>query len=399
MYASTTTIPREVLRARTAVAVVFGLNGLALSSWFARVPAARDALELSAGQLGLLLLTVSAGAVAALPVAGVVTHRLGASRTVAAVTVVASAGLALAGVGAGVFGSPLLVGVGLFALGYGSGTCEVAMNVQGAAVERRIGRTIMPRFHAAWSLGTVTGALVGAGCARADVPIGVHLAVAAVAMALGTLLAARWFLASTSDGVTEAPRPRVLDAWRDPRVLLIGLFVLVMGFTEGAANDWLALAFVDGHEVSEAAGAAAFGVFVVAMTVGRTTGTTALDRWGRVPVLFATMLVAAAGVVIAVFSSTAAVALGGVALWGLGASLGFPVGMSAAADDEAVAPARVSVVAVVGYTAFLAGPPLVGFLGDHVGILHALLVVPLLLLPALVLLPSVREPSAERRTT
>ncbi|SNT63300.1 Fucose permease [Asanoa hainanensis] len=391
MYA---TIPREVLRARTAVAVVFGLNGLALSSWLARVPAARDALELSAGQLGLLLLTVSAGAVAALPVAGVLTHRLGTARTVAAVTAVASAGLALVGIGAGVFGSPVLVGIGLFVVGYGSGTCEVAMNVQGAAVERRLGRTIMPRFHAAWSLGTVTGALVGAGCARLGVPIGVHLAVAAVAMGAGTVAAARWFLASTSDGESAKARPQLLAAWRDPRVLLIGLFVLVMGFTEGAANDWLALAFVDGHGVSEAAGAAAFGVFVVAMTVGRTVGTTALDAWGRVPVLFAAMLVAAAGTVVVVFAGSAAVALGGVALWGLGASLGFPVGMSAAADDEAGAPARVSVVAVLGYTAFLAGPPFVGFLGDHVGILRALLVVPLVLVPALALLPSVRKPTA-----
>ena len=77
----------------------------------------------------------------------------------------------------------------------------------------------------------------------------------------------------------------------------------------------------------------------------------------------------------------------GVVLWGLGASLGFPMGMSAAADNEALAPARVSVVAVIGYTAFLAGPPVVGLLGDHVGILRALLVVPLMLLPALALAP------------
>jgi MFS family permease len=383
--------PREVLRARTAVAVVFGLNGVALSSWFARVPAARDALDFGAGQLGLLLLALSAGAVLALPVAGVLTHRLGTARTVAVVTAVAGAGLALAGIGAGVFGSPVLVGLGLFALGYGSGTCEVAMNVEGAAVERRLRRTIMPRFHAAWSLGTVSGALIGAGCARLGVAIAPHLVVAGVAMAVGTVIASRSFLSSTSDERSSAARPRLLAAWREPRILLVGLLVLVMGFTEGTANDWLALAFVDGHEVSEAAGAAAFGVFVVAMTIGRTAGTTALDAWGRVPVLFATMLTAAAGTVIAVLADSAAVALAGVALWGLGASLGFPVGMSAAADDEDRAPARVSVVAVIGYTAFLAGPPLVGFLGDHVGILRALLVVPLVLLPALALLPSVRE--------
>jgi MFS family permease len=183
----------------------------------------------------------------------------------------------------------------------------------------------------------------------------------------------------------------VLAAWREPRTLLVGLLVLVMGFTEGTANDWLAVAFVDGHGVGEAAGAAAFGVFVVAMTLGRTVGTAALDAWGRVPVLFGTIVLAAAGAVLAVLAGSWLLALGGVALWGLGASLGFPVGMSAAADDEHLAPARVSVVAVIGYTAFLAGPPLVGLLGDRVGVLPALLVVPVVLIPALALVPATRE--------
>ena len=183
----------------------------------------------------------------------------------------------------------------------------------------------------------------------------------------------------------------MLAAWREPRTLLIGLLVLVMGFTEGTANDWLAVAFVDGHGVGEAAGAAAFGVFVVAMTLGRTVGTVALDAWGRVPVLFATTVLAAAGTTIAVLAGSWVLALGGVALWGLGASLGFPVGMSAAADDEHLAPARVSVVAVIGYTAFLAGPPLVGLLGDRVGALRGLLVVPVVLIPALALVPATRE--------
>ncbi|RQW86067.1 MFS transporter, partial [Micromonospora globispora] len=86
-------------------------------------------------------------------------------------------------------------------------------------------------------------------------------------------------------------------------------------------------------------------------------------------------------------------AIVGVALWGLGASLGFPVGMSAAADDEDRAPARVSVVAVIGYTAFRGGPPLLGLLGDHVGTLRALLVVPVLLLPTLALVPTLRPPA------
>ncbi|GAB3981626.1 MFS transporter [Plantactinospora veratri] len=394
-------VPRQVVTARTAVAVVFGLNGLAVASWFARVPAARDALGLTPGRLGLLLLALSAGALLALPSAGIVAQRLGTARTVGAATGVAALGLALAGVATGSWQAVPAVAVGLFAIGYGSGTCEVAMNVEAAAVERRLGRTVMPRFHAAWSLGTVAGAIAGAGSARFGVPIGLHLGLAAVAMLAGTLPAVRLFL---PDRATPPSQSRTgptrgsgtLAAWREPRTLLIGLLLLVMAFTEGTANDWLALAFVDGHRVSDAVGALAFGVFVAAMTVGRTAGTIALDRWGRVPVLLCTLVLAALGATVAVLASPWQLAMAGVLLWGLGTSLGFPLGMSAAADQEDRAAARVSVVAAIGYTAFLAGPPLVGLLGDRVGSLRALLVVPLLLLPALLLVPAARPPADAR---
>lgn len=389
-----TVVSPHVLSARTAVAVVFGLNGLALASWFSRVPAAREALELSAGQLGLLLLTSSVGAVLALPVAGMVTHRLGTGRAVMTAVVLAATGLTLSGVGAAVFEAPIMVGVGLFLLGYGCGTGEVAMNVEGAAVERRLGRTIMPRFHAAWSLGTVAGGVIGAGCAQVGLSVAAHLILAAAVTLVGTLAAARRFLPPDPEQVTTQARggAQLLAAWREPRTLLIGLLVLVMAFTEGTANDWLAVAFVDGHEVSEAVGAAAFAVFVAAMTLGRTVGTVALDAWGRAPVLAATIVVAAVGAAVAVLAGSWMLALVGVVLWGLGASLGFPVGMSAAADEEQRASVRVSVVAAIGYTAFLAGPPLVGLLGDRFGVLRALLVVPILLMPALVLVPATRQP-------
>ncbi|MGC5019195.1 MFS transporter [Micromonospora sp. DT47] len=394
-----TAVPRTVLAARTGVAVVFALNGLAVATWFSRVPAVREALGLSAGRLGLLLLAMSGGAVLALTTAGLVTQRLGAARTVVLSTVLVAVGLAGVGLAGGLAGSLPGVAVGLFALGYGSGTCDVAMNVEGAAVEKRLGRTIMPRFHAAWSLGSVAGAGIGAGAARLGLPVTAHLAVLAAVVLGGTVLGARAFLpAAAPTGDTPAGRRGgLLAAWREPRTLLIGLLVLVMGFTEGSANDWLAVAFVDGYGVSEAAGAAVFAVFVASMTVGRTAGTAAIDRWGRVPVLLATMLLAVVGASLAVLAGSGPVAIVGVVLWGLGASLGFPVGLSAAADDEARAPARVSVVAMIGYTSFLAGPPLLGLLGDRVGTLHALLVVPVLLLPTLALVSVIRPP-ADRST-
>jgi MFS family permease len=183
----------------------------------------------------------------------------------------------------------------------------------------------------------------------------------------------------------------VAAAWREPRTLLVGLLVLAFAFTEGAANDWIAIALVDGYGAGEAVGAVAFGLFVTAMTVGRLLGGAVLDRFGRVPVLRAAAVVALAGLLLVLAGGTTPVALAGALLWGAGTALGFPVGMSAAADDPRRAAARVSVVSSIGYTAFLAGPPLIGLLAQSAGILRALLVVLGALALGLLAAPAARD--------
>jgi MFS family permease len=127
------------------------------------------------------------------------------------------------------------------------------------------------------------------------------------------------------------------------------------------------------------------------MTVGRTAGTQLVDRFGRLPVLRISAVLATAGVLLVVFGGSLAVALIGTVVWGFGAALGFPLGMSAASDDPRRAAARVSVVASVGYTAFLAGPPILGYLGDHEGVLNALLVVAVAAVVAGLVSPAARE--------
>ena len=132
--------------------------------------------------------------------------------------------------------------------------------------------------------------------------------------------------------------------------------VLGFAFTEGSANDWMAVAMVDGYGTTEAVGAIGFGVFVAAMTVARMFGGAALERFGRVATLRATAVLGLAGLLLVLLGGSAPVAIAGAVLWGFGAALGFPVGMSAAADDPERAAVRVSVVSSIGYTAFLAGP-------------------------------------------
>ncbi|GAB3696253.1 MFS transporter [Saccharopolyspora tripterygii] len=389
-----TRVDSGVLRARNAVAVVFALNGFAMASWMSRIPEARDALSVTPGELGRLLLAISLGSILALPLAGALVHRFGARAVITGAAVLDAFGVALAGTGAGVFGDVWVTAAGLFAFGLGTGVWDVAMNIDGAAVERRIGRTIMPRFHAGFSLGTVIGAGVGAACAGLGVPVVVHLIGAAVLVAVVPAFASPFLLPARDDEQQDdsSPSGGLLRAWAEPRTLLIGLMVLALGLTEGTANDWLAVALVDGHGIPPWLGAVGFAVFLSAMTAGRVVGTVLLDRFGRTKVLWTTMATAAVGVLLVVYGTWLPLVFFGAVVWGVGASLGFPVGMSAAADDPARAAARVSVVSTVGYTAFLAGPPLLGYLADHVGTLHALLLVAVLLVPSALAVPAAALP-------
>ena len=185
--------------------------------------------------------------------------------------------------------------------GLGMGVWDVAMNVEGAAVERRLGRSLMPRLHAAFSLGTVAGAGIGAAAAAVALPLSLQVLALAVLLPALAWLTTRRFLprpAVDPDEPATGSGSGALVAWREPRTLLIGLMVLGFAFTEGSANDWIAIAFVDGYGAGEVGGAAAFGVFVAAMTVARLVGGAALERFGRVPVLRCTALIGTAGLLL-----------------------------------------------------------------------------------------------------
>ncbi len=252
----------------------------------------------------------------------------------------------------------------------------------------------MPRFHAGFSAGAFIGALIGALLAALKVELPLHLAAVAVVSLVVSLWLPRYFLPHVTRHPDEpAPPGGRFAAWREPRTLLIGLVVLGAALTEGAANDWAAKAVVDGLGTSESVGAMVFAVFVASMTTVRFIGGGFIDRFGRVRVLQASLGSALAGLLVFVLAPTAPLAGLGAIFWGAGAALGFPMGMSAAADNSRYAAARVSVVSTIGYTAFLAGPPLIGYLGDLVGLRTALLAVGVAILASVLVAPA----AAERR--
>jgi len=383
---------------RNALFVVFTINGLGFSTWLARVPAIRDGLDISTAEVAALLFTGALGAVSGLVFSSHIIAWLGLRNTILFFGLLGLLGLAGIGVGSAWVSSYALTVVAIIMAGAGNGIADVAMNVEGAAVEKAVNRNIMPWFHAFWSLGTVAGAGLSALMSFLGVGIAPHTIVMAFIMAPTLWFVSRFMTpnpeAGEEDGVeqksTLADRLRV---WKEPRTLAIGVIALGMAFAEGSANDWLALAIVDGRDQTNAVGALWFGFFTVGMMAGRIGGVYLLDRFGRVPVLQGSAAMAIAGLTLVILVEQPLLSGVGALMWGLGSSLGFPVGMSAAADNPTGSAARVSAVATVAYGAFLIGPPLIGGLGESIGILAALWVVVGVIILAFFAAPAAKPPA------
>ncbi|MET9087746.1 MFS transporter [Streptomyces sp. NPDC004237] len=381
-------------RRRTAVFVLFFAPGLTLSSWVTRTPDVRDLLGVSTAQMGLILFGLSVGSMAGILCSGAVVARWGARLVILVGTSTVAAGTAVVGVGAAAgSGAAVALGLGLFGLGMGGD--EVALNIEGAEVERLLGRSTLPAMHGFFSLGTVVGAVGGMCLTAIDFPVLVHLlAVTAVVLVALALVIRRVPAEVGRQAATGAREPGAARTavWKDPTLLLIGCVILALALAEGSANDWLPLVMVDGHGFDAALGSAVYAVFAAAMTVGRFVGGRFVDRFGRAAALCGSALVGAAGLALVIFVDNQAVAAAAAVLWGLGASLGFPVALSAAGDSGEDAAARVSLAATVGYVAFLVGPPSLGYLGEHFGLRHALIPVLVLVVAAAFATPAARSP-------
>ncbi|WP_376764439.1 MFS transporter, partial [Curtobacterium sp. B8] len=314
-------------RHRAALFATSTMTGFGIASWITRTPAVRDELGASIETMGLVLLGLSVGSMIGILGAGALVRRIGTRPLVlvgAALPVVGMllvALLAPAHLTAGVW-------VGLWCIGFGCGAAEIGLNVEAAAVERRLGRPVVPVLHACFSLGTVVGGAAGIGLTALRTPVTAHLLTATVVMAgLAVYAAANLrpeHRVDPADPVgTTAPAPR-LRSVLTVQVLLIGVITLAMAFAEGAASDWLPLLITTGHEAPEVTGSLVFPGFALAMLVRRSAGTPLVARFGRAPVIRAC---ASFGPWVSCWvgrPQTRFLTPGGAPVWGLGIALGFP---------------------------------------------------------------------------
>ncbi|MFC8181712.1 MFS transporter [Rhodococcus sp. NPDC057297] len=372
---TTLAAPRRTLaRDRIAVFAVFVSFGLVLGTWAAHLPSVKAAVGASSSSMGAILLILGVGAVLGMQVTGYAVDRYG-SGPVAAVGAVA---MSLAVVPPLVLTTWLTVAVAALMLGFAVGISEVGMNAAAVEVERDYQRPIMASFHGMFSIGNVIGALVGAAAFALDIGV-TATAVVVAALSLGLAAAATPTLSrrrsgassSSSDNDTvddtvsgRAPRQR----WR---LILLGTLAFLLLLTEGSAMDWSSLHAQQHLGGTSSAGALALACFVSAMTVGRFTVDRVAERVGPVVVLRGGSILAMAGLAVVVLSPALALTCTGWVLLGLGLSGCVPQVFTATGNLQGASAKDLSRVVGAGYLAVLAGPAVVGWLADIVGLNNA----------------------------
>ncbi|WP_318388946.1 MFS transporter [Enterobacter sp.] len=391
--------PRQALRRRMwAMFMFFFLPGLLMASWASRTPAIRDILAVSTAEMGAVLFGLSIGSMTGILLSAKMVKRFGTRKVIRATMSLSVCGMIILSLALWL-ASPLVFALGLAVFGASLGSAEVAINVEGASVEQEMNKTVLPMMHGFYSLGTLVGAGVGMALTAFSVAANIHILLAALVTMLPIIIAITAIPHGTGKNPVDegAHAEKGLPFYRDVQLMLIGVVVLAMAFAEGSANDWLPLLMVDGHGFSPTSGSMIYAGFTLGMTVGRFTGGWFIDRYSRVAVVRASAIMGALGIALIIFVDIDWVAGVSVILWGLGASLGFPLTISAASDTGPDAPTRVSVVAATGYLAFLVGPPLLGFLGEHYGLRSAMMVVLALVIVAALVARAVAKPAPQEQ--
>jgi MFS family permease len=358
---------------RVAVSAAFLIHATVSGTWAPRLPAIKESLELSDGELGTALVGLAIGLLIGTRVAGAPVDRFGSRPVMRAGFPLLAASLLLPGLA----NSLIALFLSLLVLGLASGALDVAMNAQGIEVERYLRRPILSGLHGLWSVGLGIGAGVAAVAAAIEADPLEHFAVVAVALALASLVFLSGLLAAQT-AHSDVPEPHVDVHWT-PALLLLGVIAFCSFVGEGSASDWSAVYMTQELSASPALGAVAFAAFAVTMAIARFVVDSLRARFGNVVLVRGGSLIAAGGLGLALVVHEPAAAIAGFALLGLGLAPVVPIAFSAAGDLDPRATGRlVGRVATLGYVGSVAGPIMIGWLAEATSLRLALGLVVLL---------------------
>ncbi|MFD3736191.1 MFS transporter [Streptomyces sp. NPDC058632] len=391
-------MPRsDLARLRLALTLFFALDGFVFAGWVVRIPAVKEQTGASASGLGLALLGVSAGAVVTMVFTGRLCRRYGSHP----VTVVCAVLLCLSVGLPPLTHSALALGAVLLVFGAAYGGINVAFNSAAVELVAALRRPIMPSFHAAFSLGGMVGAGLGALVAGSLSPTRHLWGLATIGLVV-TAVAGRMLMRIEPPGPadhgpgrgkyagrTEQGGPRRLDGRTRMLVIVFGLIALCTAYGEGALADWGALHLEEDLGASPGVAALGYSCFALAMTIGRLTGTTLLERLGRTRTLVVGGTTATAGMLLGALAPSLEGALLGYAVTGVGLANLFPVAIERA--GALAGPSGVATASTLGYGGMLLGPPAIGFMADWFSLPAALTSVAVLAAVATVIGLATRE--------
>ena len=351
---------------RLAVLTAFFVNGAIFATWVSRIPAIQAKLHLSEGALGIILLGISAGVLVALSLAGGLIARFGSPRVIITGTAIMCVLLPILAL----IPHPVLLWVTLFVFGGGMSAMDVAMNEQAVWVEREAKRPLMSSFHAAYSIGGLAGALIGAGMASipAISPF-IHFLLGALAFGAAMLVAYPHLVPANVVPEENASVFRLPER----ALWLLGFIAFCSAIGEGAMADWSAVYLTQVLETTAAYAALGYAAFSLTMTAGRLLGDAITTAWKPETIVRAGGVLATAGLLAAVLTRTPVVVLIGFAAIGIGLANIIPLAFSAAGKFPGIpAGTAIAGVATIGYAGFLAGPPVIGLVAEQTNLRIAL---------------------------
>jgi len=357
---------------RAAVAAAFLIHATVSGTWAPRLPAIKESLGLSDGELGTALVGLAIGLVIGTRVAGAPIDRFGSRPFMRAGFPLLAGTLllpALANTAPALFAALLVLGIA-------SGALDVAMNAQGIEVERLLGRPILSGLHGLWSVGLGIGAAGAALAAAAGLDPLPHFAIVAAVLTLTSLFALRSLLPAEHQVREDHERePRVAVGWT-LALALLGVIAFCSFVGEGSAADWSAVYMTQELGTSQALGALAFAAFAVTMATMRFAADPLRARVGNIRLVRGGSLLAAAGLGLGLLIHEPASAIAGFALLGLGLAAVVPIAFAAAGEIDPRATGRlVGRVATVGYVGTVAGPVAIGWLAEASSLRSALFLV------------------------
>jgi MFS family permease len=360
----------RLIQARWAVITIFLVNGAGMANWLTRVPAIKDTINGSKLEMSFVLLGPAIGAIISFPLTGYLLGKFGSRPLTIIMSLLTCVALAMISLGSSI---PTFF-IFLFLFGFCNAAMDVSMNAQAADVEAGLAKPIMSSFHGMFSVGGIIGAFLARFFAGQDIGLSVHLPSVAIVFFIANIIAA-FYLLPTQPQASDAPT----FALPSKTVWIVGLVGFCALVGEGAMGDWSALYLRDTLGTTEGFATYGFAAFAIAMTIGRLVGDPLTHRFGAKNLVIAGGLLTAFGLAFGLLVNTIWSMLFGFFAVGLGLSVMFPIMVSIAAQQNPTNKgAAIASVATMGYTGFLLGPPMIGFVSHYTSLTWGLGVVALL---------------------